>query len=229
MIRRSPRVGLWRSWERASMAWKWSSVRSRPGPPILCDAYRLHPTKRENKQVLHWLRNRSACSTDTASARTDYFNPWSRTLGLGISRTVRNVSRSATPRAAAKQLEISSFDSGIDRRLEQETLSASRRAGKVVGSIPTRSTNFFLMPCIYILQSEKTKKFYIGCASEVLVRLTEHQRGQTTSTRGRGPWGLVYQEQFDTLAEARRRERQLKSWKSHRSIQELIEDWNTKK
>src|SRR5947199_1301697 len=90
----SSRVGLWRSWERASMAWKRSSVRSRPGPPILCDAYRLHPTKRKNKQVLHWLRNRSACSTDTASARTDYFNPWSRTLGLGISRAVRNISRS---------------------------------------------------------------------------------------------------------------------------------------
>src|SRR5205807_521034 len=29
----SPIVGLWRSWERASMAWKRSSVRSRPGPP----------------------------------------------------------------------------------------------------------------------------------------------------------------------------------------------------
>src|SRR5713101_4985816 len=27
-------VGLWRSWERASMAWKRSSVRTRPGPPI---------------------------------------------------------------------------------------------------------------------------------------------------------------------------------------------------
>src|SRR5204862_6511966 len=29
------RVGLWRSWERASMAWKRSSVRSRPGPPTV--------------------------------------------------------------------------------------------------------------------------------------------------------------------------------------------------
>src|SRR5438105_15673683 len=100
---------------------------------------------------------------------------------------------------------------------------------EVVGSIPTRSTNFFLMPRVYILQSDRTKKFYIGCATEVLVRLTQHQRGQTISTRGRGPWVLVYQERFETLAEARRRERQLKSWKSHRSILELIEDWNTKK
>jgi predicted GIY-YIG superfamily endonuclease len=33
----------------------------------------------------------------------------------------------------------------------------------------------------------------------------------------------VHQERFDTLVEARRRERQLKSWKSHRSIQELID------
>ena len=78
------------------------------------------------------------------------------------------------------------------------------------------------MPAVYILRSESSERFYIGCAEQPEVRLAEHQRGQTISTRGRGPWTLVYQEQFDTLAEARRRERQLKSWKSHRSIQELI-------
>src|SRR4029077_16189987 len=78
------------------------------------------------------------------------------------------------------------------------------------------------MPAIYILQSEKSKRFYIGCADDPVARLSEHQRGQTISTRGRGPWVLVYQEQFDTLSEARRRETQLKSWKSHRSVQELI-------
>jgi len=78
------------------------------------------------------------------------------------------------------------------------------------------------MPAVYILQSQTTTKFYIGCADDPLLRLAEHQRGQTKSTRGRGPWILVYQECFDTLSEARRRERQLKSWKSHRSIQELV-------
>jgi hypothetical protein len=34
---------------------------------------------------------------------------------------------------------------------------------------------------------------------------------------------LVHHEQFATLAEARRREQQVKGWKSHRLIQELIE------
>jgi putative endonuclease len=116
---------------------------------------------------------------------------------------------------------------------------------EVVGSIPTRSTktplttNYFLrvracregsrllthppMFAVYILESQSTSKFYIGCTADVGVRLAEHQRGQTVSTRGRGPWKLVYQEAFETSAEARQRERQLKNWKSHRSIQELIE------
>ena len=79
------------------------------------------------------------------------------------------------------------------------------------------------MPGVYILQSQSSGRFYIGCAERPPLRLAEHQRGQTISTRGRGPWSLVYQEHFDTLSEARRRERQLKSWKSHRSIQELID------
>jgi putative endonuclease len=79
------------------------------------------------------------------------------------------------------------------------------------------------MPAVYVLQSECSKRFYIGCAEQPDHRLTEHNRGQTISTRGRGPWKLVYQEPFDTLVEARQRERLIKSWKSHRSIQELID------
>ena len=96
---------------------------------------------------------------------------------------------------------------------------------EVVGSNPTRSTKPF-MPAVYILRSGTTQKFYIGCTARLTIRVAEHQRGQTASTRGRGPWVLVYEEQFDTLAEARGRERQLKSWKSHRSLQDLIQTSN---
>ena len=93
---------------------------------------------------------------------------------------------------------------------------------EVVGSNPTRSTSLTLMTSVCILQSESTLRFYIGCAGDPLARLVEHERGQTKSTRGRGPWTLVHEERFESLAEARRREAQLKSWKSHRSLQELI-------
>jgi putative endonuclease len=75
---------------------------------------------------------------------------------------------------------------------------------------------------IYILQSQTTQRFYIGCAEDPQARLADHNRGQTQSTRNRGPWTIVHIEEYATLSEARRRERQLKSWKSHRSIAELI-------
>src|SRR5438477_8170426 len=112
---------------------------------FLLDALHLHPPKRENQKVLYWLRVRSACSINRAPARADDFNAWPGAVGFGVSGTVRHISRGATPRAAAKELEIASFDSGIDRRLEHEKMSASRLAGKVVGSIPTRSTNSSLI------------------------------------------------------------------------------------
>jgi putative endonuclease len=138
------KVGLWRSWERASMAWKRSSVRSRPGPPYL-------------------------------------------------------------------------------RRFPETALSAPRpcRGGRRFD--PDQVHHIYTMPAVYVLQSESSKRFYIGCAEQPEVRLAEHLRGQTISTRGRGPWTLVYQERFDNLAQARQRKRQLKSWKSHRSVQELID------
>jgi putative endonuclease len=79
------------------------------------------------------------------------------------------------------------------------------------------------MPTVYILQSQTSERFYIGSAINAEVRLAEHLRGQTPSTRGRGPWVPVYREEFETMSDALRRERQLKSWKSHRSLQELID------
>src|SRR6202049_5019173 len=45
-----PIVGLWRSWERASMAWKRSSVRSRPGPPI--SSYSMRPALARNARLV---------------------------------------------------------------------------------------------------------------------------------------------------------------------------------
>ena len=79
------------------------------------------------------------------------------------------------------------------------------------------------MPTVYILKSRASGRLYVGSTSELTRRLEEHARGHSPYTRDRGPWDLVHQEEYAELAEARRRERQLKSWKSHRSIQELID------
>jgi len=80
------------------------------------------------------------------------------------------------------------------------------------------------MAVLYILQSETTRRFCIGASDDLPRRLSEHQRGQTVSTRGRGPWKLVYQEQYESLPAAHRRELEIKSWKSSKMIKALIQE-----
>ena len=67
---------------------------------------------------------------------------------------------------------------------------------------------------LYILQSKKTGRFYVGSTGDLARRLAEHLRGHSLATRGRGPWKLVYSEEFTALLEARRRELEIKRWKS---------------
>jgi putative endonuclease len=78
------------------------------------------------------------------------------------------------------------------------------------------------MGILYILQSETTGRFYIGSTQDLDRRLSEHLRGHTPSTRGRGPWNLIYTESFESLLEARRRELQIKRWKSSKMIAALV-------
>ena len=75
---------------------------------------------------------------------------------------------------------------------------------------------------LYILQSESTGRFYVGSTNDLARRLDEHQRGHSLATRARGPWKLVYQESFESLPEARRRELEIKRWKSAKLVASLI-------
>jgi putative endonuclease len=78
------------------------------------------------------------------------------------------------------------------------------------------------MIALYVLQSEASGRYYVGSTSDLDRRLEEHRRNHTPSTRGRGPWKLVHLEEFPVLLSARRRERQIKGWKSHLKIQQLV-------
>jgi putative endonuclease len=75
---------------------------------------------------------------------------------------------------------------------------------------------------LYILQSRSSGRYYIGITDHLLRRFDEHRRGETAATRGRGPWWMPYYETFETRAEAVRREKQIKNWKSARAIQDMI-------
>jgi len=75
---------------------------------------------------------------------------------------------------------------------------------------------------VYILQSEATTKYYIGSTGNLSDRLLRHNSGRSKATKQGIPWKLIYTEVFESRSEAYQREMELKSWKSHSRIENLI-------
>ena len=97
---------------------------------------------------------------------------------------------------------------------------ASRRSWVRIPSAPPIST--LMSFHVYILQSESTNRFYIGQTQDVEARVNYHNAGYSKALKNRGPWQLVYCEEYSTRAAAMRRERQLKSWKDRAMIERLV-------
>ena len=74
----------------------------------------------------------------------------------------------------------------------------------------------------YIIRSQKDNRYYVGSSNNIVRRLEEHNKGLSKYTKGKGPWELVYREEVGSLVSARRRERQIKSWKKRSAIEKLI-------
>ena len=75
---------------------------------------------------------------------------------------------------------------------------------------------------VYVLRSEKNGRFYIGFSGDLEARLVQHNSGKVKATRYVRPMSVVYTEGYQTSTEARKRERYLKSLKSHKAIEELM-------
>ncbi len=69
------------------------------------------------------------------------------------------------------------------------------------------------MYTVYILQSEKTNRYYIGHTCALVDRISRHNRGRVTSTKHGIPWKCVYTEQYATKSQAYQRELEVKSYK----------------
>ena len=78
------------------------------------------------------------------------------------------------------------------------------------------------MSWLYILKNATTGRFYIGSTNNLSRRLRQHKSGLTRTTRVLKTDKLVYVEQFNSIIEARIREKKLKSYKSRRYIEWLI-------
>ena len=78
------------------------------------------------------------------------------------------------------------------------------------------------MYCVYILRNVKGR-CYIGSSKDLKRRLKEHNRNAVSSTKNKGPFRLIYKEEFFTITEARKRENQIKNFKGNSKFKKLIE------
>jgi len=75
---------------------------------------------------------------------------------------------------------------------------------------------------IYIIRSQNTGKYYTGITSDLLRRIRQHNSGANISTKGKGPWVIVYSEEFKDKKLAWYREKQIKKYKSGEAFKKLV-------
>jgi len=75
---------------------------------------------------------------------------------------------------------------------------------------------------VYIIKSSKTNKYYIGYTNNLERRLFEHNHNNTQSLKNKGPFILIYKEQFINKLDATKRERQIKSYKGGNEFKKLL-------
>jgi putative endonuclease len=75
---------------------------------------------------------------------------------------------------------------------------------------------------VYILQSLKDFKRYIGISGNPEKRLIEHNKGLVRSTKHRRPFRLLRTEKFPNRLEARKRKKYFKSGHGREDLKKLI-------
>jgi len=81
---------------------------------------------------------------------------------------------------------------------------------------------------LYILQSRKNGRYYIGSTNDLPRRINQHQTSQAKSTRYILPLELVFSQEYSTIEEARQIEYKLKSFKSRKIIEQILKDGRIK-
>ncbi len=84
------------------------------------------------------------------------------------------------------------------------------------------------MSYVYILQSERSGRYYIGSSEDPQRRLEEHNNGRTASTKNKGPWKICLAQEYPSTLEARQMELRLKRFKSRKIIEQIIKDGRIK-
>ncbi|WP_372340077.1 GIY-YIG nuclease family protein [Parapedobacter lycopersici] len=79
------------------------------------------------------------------------------------------------------------------------------------------------MHYLYILYSREIDRFYIGSCQDLEQRLRRHNSHHRGYTGKVEDWRIIYTEEFPNRIKAGQREREIKSWKSRRLIEKLVQ------
>lgn len=74
----------------------------------------------------------------------------------------------------------------------------------------------------YIIKSKKSGMIYTGFTNNLRKRLQQHNKGQSTYTKGRGPFALIYYEACLDEEKARSRELFLKTGMGKRYLKNRL-------
>lgn len=79
------------------------------------------------------------------------------------------------------------------------------------------------MAYVYILQSAKNGKYYIGSTVDLERRIKEHKTiGGGIFSKINGPWRLIRYKQLASIEGAREEEKKVKSYKSGNAFKKII-------
>ena len=81
---------------------------------------------------------------------------------------------------------------------------------------------------VYVLQSEKDSKFYIGYTTDLCRRLDQHNDGKTPSTAHRRPLKLIFYEAYLNQKDALRREDYFKTTPGKRALKIMLKNFLNK-
>lgn len=123
----------------------------------------------------------------------------------------------AQNREFCKFLPFFAFLTKIKRFLEKSYSAARLALARAEADSSVKNMAF-----VYILKSVKYPKTYVGSTLDLDKRLEEHNSGKSYFTRRYLPWLVVYNEEFENLIDARKREKYFKTAAGCRYIKKSI-------
>jgi len=81
-----------------------------------------------------------------------------------------------------------------------------------------------LQYCVYVLQSQKDHKLYIGSTTNLKQRLTDHFHGNSKATAPRRPFKLIFCEYFLSKQDALRREKYFKTSAGKKALKLMLRE-----